>query len=358
MSAGPAADLPSGAGLGTTPIAPIGPVAQSLDTRGNKFASSPRRRQKTRVDRAIYEAARQARRAGQSRAIASSYDAIGEGERAERIRSCGRLAVYVCATGCGAAHGRSAYHCRDRLCPYCAVLRGHQLADGVLPLVAAMAGPLFLTLTVRNGPDLAERGRHLRRAFEKLRRRKIWRDHIVGGIAIEEVTHNGATWHPHLHLVIDSDLPAPVLQAQIKAVWAALTGDSFIIDVRHLTGDDLAAAVREACKYTAKLASIVHDPALVAEFMSYAAHRRMVVPFGSCYGSAALDVADSETPVAEVVSIPAQPCPSCGSVGTLHRALGRGWTRAEAIAIGDGWYVLGRSPAAWAAVLASRRARS
>jgi hypothetical protein len=217
-----------------------------------------------------------------------------------------------------------------------------------------MAGPLFLTLTVKNGPDLGERGRHLRAAFVKLRRRKFWREHVAGGIAIEEVTHNAVTWHPHLHIVIDSDLPPAQLQALIRVAWAALTGDSFIVDVRSLTGPDLAAAVREACKYTAKLSSIVYRPALVAEFTRYAAGRRMVVPFGSCYGVERLAEVESETPAHEDLPLHEVPCPSCGTVGTLHRALGRGWLRSDAVLIGDGWYVRGSSVEVWKAVLAAR----
>lgn len=328
------------------------PASAALDTRGNKSTAARPDGRRTLPERAVYEAARQARRGGQARAVAGSYDAIGESERAERIRSCGRLVVYGCDGGCGALHGRHAYHCRDRLCPYCAVLRGHHLAEKVLPLVQAMARPLFLTLTVQNGPDLAERGRHLRRAFERLRRRRVWTDHIAGGIAIEEVTHNGeaGTWHPHLHVVVESALPAAALLPLIRAVWRDLTGDSYIVDVRPLTD------VREACKYTAKLATIVYSPALVAEFTAYAARRRMVVPFGACYGAAAVLVAvEGEVPAVEVGPVEERACPGCGALGTLRRVYGHGWSLAEAVPIGDGWYTPCRTSGEWLAVLRARR---
>ena len=69
---------------------------------------------------------------------------------------------------------------------YCAGARGAQLGDALLPLVQGMAQPWFLTLTVKNGPDLGERAAHLRASFKKLRRRAWWRAHVVGGIAVEE----------------------------------------------------------------------------------------------------------------------------------------------------------------------------
>jgi hypothetical protein len=214
-----------------------------------------------------------------------------------------------------------------------------------------MDAPLFLTLTVRNGSDLRERGQHLRRSFERLRRRKYWREHVAGGIAIEEIVHNGKEWHPHLHIIVDSGTPSAVLLPELVALWLAVTGDSFIIDVRPLT------ELREACKYTAKLSGIVYYPELVGEFTAYAARRRMVVPFGNCYGQAAVEAlgaVEAETPTGESHVPEDLPCPSCGMVGGLRRMVGHGWTRAEAAAVGGGWYVLCTSRADWEAVLRAR----
>jgi hypothetical protein len=210
--------------------------------------------------------------------------------------------------------------------------------------------PLFLTLTVKNGPNLRERGEHLRRKFERLRRRKYWRENIAGGIAIEEVLHNGHEWHPHLHILVDSATPLAVLLPELASEWRAVTGDSFIIDVRPLT------ELREACKYTAKLSGIVYYPDLVREFTAYAARRRMVVPFGNCYGqaAAALAVVDTETPVVEMCVPEDLPCPSCGRVGGLRRVRGHGWMRTEVASVGGGWYVLCRSGSDWEAVLRAR----
>ncbi len=72
--------------------------------------------------------------------------------------------------------------------------RGAALGDALLPVVQAMARPWFLTLTVKNGPDLPERAAHLRVAFKKLGRRAWWKANVVGGIAVEAVSHNA----PHL----------------------------------------------------------------------------------------------------------------------------------------------------------------
>jgi hypothetical protein len=245
------------------------------------------------------------------------------------------------------------------LCVWCSGARGAQLGEALLPLVQAMAHPWFLTLTVKNGPDLAERAAHLRTAFKKLRRRRWWRAHVVGGIAVEEVTRNerAGHWHPHLHLVIDAALPQAVLQMALTALWRAVTGDSYILDVRPFQGATVTADLRELCKYTAKIADIVDHPALVRVYLDYARRRRLVVTFGSCYGAAAeaaLAAAEAEEPGQERTDVEQQPCPGCGAVGTLRHDPSRRWRMEGVAPVGGGWYVLCRSVEEWRAVRARR----
>ncbi len=329
----------------------------ALDTKGNKCA-----RPLPAEDAAERAALRQRRRGGQARALARAYDAIGEPERAAHVRGCGLLSVYACTAGCGELHGRHAYHCRERLCVWCANARGAQLGEALLPLVQAMAQPWFLTLTVKNGPDLAERARHLRTAFKKLRRRRWWVANVAGGIAVEETTRNYRTgdWHPHLHVIVDSRLPQAVLQAALRELWAGVTGDSFILDVRPFQGATVASDLRELCKYTAKISDIVDSPMLVRLYLDYARRRRLIVTFGNCYGAAAearLAVAEAEEPTTERTDIEQQPCPSCGEVGTLRHEPGRRWHMETAASIGNGWYVQACSVDDWRAVRARRLVR-
>jgi hypothetical protein len=229
----------------------------------------------------------------------------------------------------------------------------------LLPLVQAMANPWFLTLTVKNGPDLAERSAHLRIAFKKLRRRAWWKANVAGGIAVEEVTRNerAGQWHPHLHLVIDATLPQAALQTALTALWRAVTGDSYILDVRPFRGVTVAADLRELCKYTAKIAGIVEDPALVRSYLDYARRRRLIATFGSCYGAAAeavLAAAEAEEPGQERTDVEQQPCPSCGALGTLRHDPSRRWRMERVAPIGGGWYVPCQTIDDWRAVRARR----
>jgi hypothetical protein len=310
-------------------------------------------------DPAEIAALRQQQRGGQTKALARSYDLIGEPDRAMRVRSCGGVSVYVCHDGCGQLAGRHAYHCRERLCVYCARARAAALGDALLPLVQAMARPWFVTLTVKNRRDLVECAAHLRVAFKKLRRRAWWKANVAGGIAVEEVTHNAQTgeWHPHLHLVIESDIPQVVLQGKLAELWAAVTGDSHIVDVRPFRGAEGAYTLREFCKYTAKIGAIVEWPLLVRAYIDYARRRRLIVTFGSCYGAAAeavLAAAEAEQPTQERTDVEEQPCPSCGAVGTLRHDPTRRWRMESVAPIGGGWYVPCRSVEDWRAVRARR----
>jgi predicted RNA-binding Zn-ribbon protein involved in translation (DUF1610 family) len=151
-----------------------------------------------------------------------------------------------------------------------------------------------------------------------------------------------------------------VLQAQLAVLWAAVTGDSFILDVRPFQGAAVASDLRELCKYTAKISDIVDSPMLVRVYLDYARRRRLIVTFGSCYGAAAeatLTAAEAEEPAQEQTDVSAQPCPSCGAVGTLRHETARRWRMESVAPIGGGWYVQCRSVEDWRSVRARRLVR-
>ncbi len=112
-------------------------------------------------------------------------------------------------------------------------------------------------------------------------------------------------------------------------------------------GATVAHDLRELCKYTAKISEIVEWPLLVRAHIDYARRRRLIVMLGSCYGAAAeavLAAAAAEQPTQERTDVEQQPCPACGAVGTLRHDPSRRWRMDGVIAIGGGWYVLGRTP--------------
>lgn len=161
--------------------------------------------------------------------------------------------------------------CRKHLlCPLCAIRRGGKMLKAYLDryeaVMAEHAGlrPYLVTLTVKNGDDLAERLRHLRRGLKAMFQAR--RDYgkrggafpqfalSHGGFHAIEVTNKGQGWHPHAHMVwlcrVEPD------QDALSAEWHALTGDSWVVDVRPIT--DPVTGFIEVCKYALKFSDLSH----------------------------------------------------------------------------------------------------
>lgn len=140
-------------------------------------------------------------------------------------------------------------YCKSRWCEPCARARGGVVARC---LTEAMEGSQcrFVTLTVRSvNESLKVLIDRLLVAFRKLQRSKFWIARVTGGAAFLEVkrSKNGERWHPHLHLVVQGKfLPAKIL----SQLWHAITGDSYIVDVRLVR--DRASAVNYITKYCTK----------------------------------------------------------------------------------------------------------
>lgn len=153
------------------------------------------------------------------------------------------------------------------LCPMCAIRRGSKMLAAYLErfeVVRADAPhlrPYLVTLTVKNGPDLGERLRHLRaamramfqaRANHKKGQRFVEFARSMGGFHSIEVTNKGQGWHPHVHMIwMCGSAPD---QAALSAEWKDWTGDSFIVDVRPL--HDPVEGFLEVCKYALKFSDL------------------------------------------------------------------------------------------------------
>lgn len=133
--------------------------------------------------------------------------------------------------------------CRDRLCNVCVRVRGGQVRQRVEKLLEGRGRIRMVTLTVVNGPDLADRLDHLKRSFLRLRRTFAWRDHVVGWGSFLEVTKGKGGWHPHLHVLYEGDYwPFEAL----KQAWAMVTGEPSIV---WITG---RGKIAQAVKYVVK----------------------------------------------------------------------------------------------------------
>ena len=127
-------------------------------------------------------------------------------------------------------------YCHNRFCPVCSCHRNrlirHKLSTFLSTCVLRKYDSYkFLTLTVRNDPDLKHQVTELIKAFRRLRQRSLWKKHVRGGACVIEVKTGEGGWHAHLHIVIESAfIPFEALLAEWKSVS---TGSGVYIKKLH-----------------------------------------------------------------------------------------------------------------------------
>jgi hypothetical protein len=183
---------------------------------------------------------------------------------AQRLQSCGDYLVFrhYFTVDVVKLHGASLCM-KHLLCPLCAIRRGAKALKAYLDRWEVIQSektslrPFLVTLTVKDGPDLAERFKHLHKAQRELWMRKHRGrgsplDCVEGAVWSYEVKRGSGSgaWHPHLHMIALSETMPD--QAQLSAEWHNITGDSFIVDVRPISQDDPASGFVEVFKYAVK----------------------------------------------------------------------------------------------------------
>jgi len=174
----------------------------------------------------------------------------------------------------------TADNCHDRWCVPCARLRSATLRVNLASHISPTPHRL-LTLTVRhNDQPLSDQLDALRDAFSNLRRTKIWKSKVLGGIAFLEITYNRSskTWHPHLHAILEGSF-LPVVP--LRAAWSRETDGSMILHITLIR--DHNRAIDYVAKYATKPYShkIIRDPILLAVLISAMHNRRTHLTFGT-----------------------------------------------------------------------------
>jgi len=173
--------------------------------------------------------------------------------------------------------------CHDRFCLPCANERSHAIALNVLDIIKRRT-LRFLTLTLRSDQEsLAELLHKLHDSFQKLRRTKLWKQCVTGGVAFIEICWSEARqrWHPHFHILIEGKyLP----RAQLRNLWFAITGDSFVIEITLVR--DYAQAARYVTKYASKPfnSTYLRKPHRLDEAILALKGRKLLVTFGTWRG--------------------------------------------------------------------------
>jgi hypothetical protein len=258
---------------------------------------------------------------------------------AHKVEGCGEYLLFRHYFTIDQVRLHAAHLCKKHLvCPLCAIRRGAKALGAYLPRYEAVCAsrpdlrPFLVTLTVKDGPDLAERFKHLQTSQRELWMRKHRRrgscsvDGIEAAVWSYEVKRgaNSGEWHPHLHMVALARVQPDAYQ--LAAEWRGITGDSFIVDVRPIDQADPASGFLEVFKYALKFSEM--EPADTWAAFKALAGRRLVASAGLFRG---VEIPD------ELVDVPLDDLPF---VELFYRYTGGGyglqpsrssWDRREAI---------------------------
>lgn len=222
---------------------------------------------------------------------------------ASRMAGCGTAAAFFVDPDTGKVRPWIS-RCHHRLCPFCARARSAKVAAQIQNLLIGMAKPSHLVLTLKSSDEPLEvQLRRLGHSFGRLRRTKLWRSSVVGGVAVKEMTWNADTgqWHPHIHAVLDAKyMPQKVL----RRLWHEITGDAEVVWISAVT--DRPNVARELAKYIGKPQHLAALDANQIRSYATAIHLcRLVATFGNCYGRRVedQDLKDHDAPSTYRVSL-------------------------------------------------------
>jgi hypothetical protein len=183
---------------------------------------------------------------------------------ARRLKACGDYLVFrhYYTVDRVKLHGASLCM-KHLLCSLCAIRRGAKYLKAYLVRFQVLQeqnpklNAYLVTLTVKDGADLAERFKHLFNSQRELWHRKHrGRGSVLDGVAAAVWSYEvkrgqgSGLYHPHLHMIaLAESMPD---QVQLSSEWHNITGDSFIVDVRPISQEDPASGFIEVFKYAVK----------------------------------------------------------------------------------------------------------
>lgn len=203
--------------------------------------------------------------------------------RVDAFANCGSALFVAVKRGDGTPR-LTCNSCHDRFCIVCGRTKARVISAATTALVRSETCR-FITLTLRaSNTPLADQLNRLQRDFTVLRRRKWWQENVRGGAAFLEVKigKNSKLWHCHLHILAAGQwFP----QKELSREWYAVTGDSFVVDVRECS--DPAGRAQYVTKYVTKPASaeVFESDARLDEFIVAMKGRRLCNTFGTWRGT-------------------------------------------------------------------------
>lgn len=196
--------------------------------------------------------------------------------RLDRFRNCGSAMWAEASTDDVRLR---ANFCNDRWCQTCGRRRVAAIRHQMEHVLSGREARL-VTLTIRHSPTpLVDQIKRLRRSFQELRRRPVWKKAVEGGACFVEVKiGRDNLWHPHLHVVTVGKWIDGV---ELGKTWHAITGDSYVVDISAKRGPD--HVVSYVTKYVTKPVDhdVLRDPDRLDEAITALKSVRLMSTFGT-----------------------------------------------------------------------------
>ena len=182
----------------------------------------------------------------------------------ERLSKCGDYLVFRHYWTVDKVRLHGARLCgKSLLCQLCAIRRGSKALKAyadrweVIHAEKPHLLPFLVTLTVKDGPDLKERFKHLFKSQHELwkqkhRGRGSPLDGVEGAVWSYEIKRGSGSglWHPHLHMIALAENAPDAFE--LAKEWKNITGDSFIVHVTPIDQEDPISGFMEVFKYAVK----------------------------------------------------------------------------------------------------------
>ena len=228
--------------------------------------------------------------------MADYLSEAGEVKLGRNLALCGHYLLFRDYYTVGKVRLHAAKFCHKHLlCPLCAIRRGARMVKAYMDRLAVIKAEnprlkaYLVTFTVKDGPDLSERFAHLHSSLTRLHKTRHgkgqWSEarKAAGAVWSYEFKRGqgSGAWHPHVHAVwLCEDAPD---MYKLRAEWEAITGDSFMVDVRPFHDqDDVLNGFLEVFKYAVKFADLSLDDAWHG--YQTLSGRRLIASFGAFRG--------------------------------------------------------------------------
>lgn len=168
-------------------------------------------------------------------------------------------------------------YCGDRLCFRCNKKRAKRLNSKYKSVIEGMKNPVLLTLTTKRCMLTRKNVSRIRRWFDRLRHKKIWR--ARGGLYNIEIGEldDMRMCNLHIHAIIDS---VYMPQKKISEEWERISG-SKIVDIRAVKIRK-GLAIRYLIKHCVKIGKGLYEQ---KEYVNSVLHlTRLIQGFGEFLG--------------------------------------------------------------------------